>query len=412
MTSRRRRAVLLIVDGLGDLPVAALDGQTPLEAARTPVLDQLAAAGRCGLVDPIAPGVVPNTDSAVGLLLGLPLEQAGCLKRGPVEAAGAGRLLQPGEVALRANFATVEARRNGLFVTDRRAGRIAESTAELAASLQDVDLGDGVRAEFRSTDQHRGVVVLSGPGLHAAVSDTDPGDVNAPGYLYECRPLDAAAARTADKINRFTKVAHERLRGHAINSRRERVGRPPANGLIARGAGSWFGPDNELRRRGVRAVVVAGCNTVLGLARLLGLATVESPAFTAGLDTDLDGKVAAALGALADYDLAYLHLKAPDLCAHDRRPTAKRDVLERLDRALTPLAAADVVAAVTSDHTTDSNVGAHTADPVPSLIYDPARASATDRSGVGFGETACRQGTLERQRGHEFLGATLRAMGC
>ena len=206
---RRRRAVLLIVDGLGDLPVAALGGRTPLEAARTPVLDGMAAAGQSGLVDPIGPGVVPNTDSAVGLLLGVPPEQAGRLKRGPVEAAGAGRLPQPGEVALRANFATVEERPDGLFVSDRR-----DSTAELAASLQDLDLGDGVRADFRPTDQHRGVVVLSGPRLHAAVSDTDPGDANAPGYLAECRALEAEATRTADKVNRFTREAHKRLQGH------------------------------------------------------------------------------------------------------------------------------------------------------------------------------------------------------
>ena len=84
MTSRRKQAVLVIVDGLGDLPVDGLGGLTPLEAARTPVMDSMAANGRFGLVDPIAPGVVPDTDSAVALLLGLPPQQAGCLKRGPV----------------------------------------------------------------------------------------------------------------------------------------------------------------------------------------------------------------------------------------------------------------------------------------------------------------------------------------
>jgi 2,3-bisphosphoglycerate-independent phosphoglycerate mutase len=412
MTSARRRAVLLIVDGLGDLPVAGLGGRTPLEAARTPNLDTMAAAGRFGLMDPIGPGIVPNTDSAVGLLLGLPPGQADRLKRGPVEAAGAGRPLRSGEVAVRANLATVEERHEGLFVTDRRAGRVTEATAELAESLRDVDLGDGVRAEFRPTDQHRGVVVLSGPGLHPDISDTDPGELNAPGYLPECRPLHPAAARTAAKINRFTSEAHERLRGHAVNDERQRAGKPLANGVITRGAGSWFGPGNIVSQRGARAAVVAGCNTVLGLARVLGLDTVENPAFTAALDTDLDGKVAAALSALNDYDLVFLHVKAPDLCGHDRRPVAKRDVLERLDGALGPLAAAGVVVAVTSDHTTDSNVGAHTADPVPSLIFDPASASAADRAGVEFGETACRDGALDRRRGHDFLDATLTTMGC
>lgn len=404
--------MLVIVDGLGDLPIAGLGGLTPLEAARTPVMDAMAARGRFGLVDPIAPGVVPDTDSAVALLLGLPPQQAGRLKRGPVEAAGAGCALQPGDVATRANLATVESSGDGLLVKDRRAGRITRGASELAEVLQDVDLGDGVRGDFRSTDQHRGVVVLSGPGLHPAISDTDPGDPRAPGPLLECRPLEPAAARTAAKVNRFIREAHERLSGHAVNDGRRQAGKAPATGIITRGAGSWFGPDNLVRQRGVNAALVAGCNTVLGLARLLGLDTLEDPAFTASLDTDLDGKVEASLSALDDYDLVYVHVKAPDLCAHDRRPTAKRDILERLDRALAPLTTAGVVVALTSDHSTDSNTGAHTADPVPSLIFgDPPLPDAAV-AGVKFGESACREGNFARQRSHQYLNSVLTAMGC
>ena len=412
MTRTRGQAVLVIVDGLGDLPIDRLDGLTPLEAARTPVMDSMAARGRFGLVDPIAPGVVPDTDSAVALLLGLPPQQAGRLKRGPVEAAGAGCELQPGDVAARANLATVEPSGDSLLVKDRRAGRITRGTAELAEVLQDIDLGDGVRADFRSTDQHRGVLVLSGPGLHPAITDTDPGDPRAPGHVLECRPLDPAAARTAAKVNRFIREAHERLSDHAVNDDRRQAGKAPATGIITRGAGGWFGPDNIVRQRGVNAVLVAGCNTVLGLARLFGLDTREDPAFTASLDTDLDGKVAATLGALRRYDLVYMHVKAPDLCAHDRRPTAKRDILERLDRALAPLTEAGVVVALTSDHSTDSNTGAHTADPVPSLIFGDPRPSDSAVAGVKFGESACREGNLARQRSHQYLNLVLTAMGC
>jgi 2,3-bisphosphoglycerate-independent phosphoglycerate mutase len=411
VTRRRGQAVIVIPDGLGDLPIEGLGGLTPLEAARTPVMDSLAAGGRFGLVDPIAPGVIPNTDSAVALLLGLPPGQAGRLKRGPVEAAGAGWALREGDVAARANFASVERRGDGLWVTDRRAGRITEGTADLAAALQDIDLGDGVRAGFQATDQHRGVLVLSGPGLHPAVSDTDPGDARAPGALLECRPLHPEAARTAAFFNRFVRKAHERLSSHAVNDDRRRQSKPLATGIITRGAGASFGPENVVRQRGVNAALVAGCNTVLGLARLFGLDTVEDPAFTASLETDLDGKVAAALRALRRYDLVYMHVKAPDLCAHDRRPELKRDVLERLDSAMAPLTEAGVIVAVTSDHSTDSNTGSHTADPVPSLIFGTQPISDAAGTGVKFGETTCRRGTRTRQRSYEFLDAVMAAMG-
>jgi 2,3-bisphosphoglycerate-independent phosphoglycerate mutase len=412
LTTIRQKAVILIADGLGDLPNAQLDGQTPLEAAHTPVLDRLAAAGDYGLVDPILEGEVPNTDSGVGQLLGMLPEQAGRLRRGPVEAAGAGRPMREGEVAVRANFATLEDRPDGLWVIDRRAGRITEHVEELARVIDHVELGDSVRAEFRPTDQHRGVLVLSGPGLDAAISDTDPGDSGNPAAVRASRPLRPAAELTASKINRFLRQAHQRLQDHPVNLARAAAGKPVANGIITRGAGGGFRLGSRLTALGLRAAIVAGCNTVLGLARLFGFDTVHKPAFTAALDTDLQGKVAAALDALRDHDVAYVHIKASDLCAHDRLPVAKRDFLARLDRALAPLESAGVVVALSSDHTTDSNTGAHTADPVPSLIFDPSRAVDGSRRSINFGETACASGTMGRQRSHEFLGRVLEKMGC
>jgi 2,3-bisphosphoglycerate-independent phosphoglycerate mutase len=405
----RQQAVILIVDGLGDLPIAELGGKTPLEAARTPFLDRMAGAGSYGLVDPILPGEIPNTDSGVGLLLGLPPEQADTLHRGPVEAAGADRRMREGEIAVRANFATVEERPGGLWVTDRRAGRIVERVDELARAIDGVDLGDGVRADFRPTDQHRGVLILSGPGLDAAVSDTDPGDAGNPGFVFESRPLQPSAGRTAAKINLFLQEAHRRLVDHPVNLARQAAGRPAANGIITRGAGAWFEPANRLEALGLRAAVVAGCNTVLGLARLFRFDTIQNPGFTADLDTDLDGKVAAALAALQRHDMVYVHVKASDLCAHDRSPLAKRDFLERLDGTLAPLTTAGVVVALSSDHTTNSNSGAHTADPVPSLIFDPLESGPG--CAVKFGETACRTGTMPRQRSFEFLDRVLDKLG-
>lgn len=436
MTAPQRKALVLIIDGLGDLPIAALGGLTPLEAARTPNLDRMASAGRYGLVDPILPGEIPNTDSGVGLLLGLVPGQAGRLKRGPVEAAGAGRPLLEGEIAVRANFATLRESAGGMLIEDRRAGRITSGAEELAEVVNGVEVGSrvgpgggpnldsgigpgieaelarGLRAEFRSTDQHRGVLILSGPGLDPGVSDTDPGDGPAPVYLLRCEARRPEAAATAAAINMFVDEAHRRLRGHAVNRSREAAGKAPANGIITRGAGAWFRLDNILPGLGLQAAVVSGCNTVLGLARLFDFDTLEAPGFTASLDTDLPGKIAAATRALSTHDIVYVHVKGPDLCAHDRLPLAKRDFLERLDAALAPLLSGQAVVALTSDHTTDSNVGTHTADPVPSLLYVPGERAPGPKAAVHFGESACRAGNLPRQRSHEFLTGVLDLMGC
>ena len=403
------KCVLFIIDGLGDLPIPELDGKTPLEAASTPVLDQLAGSGLYGLVDPIIPGEIPNTHSGTGMLMGLLPEQADQLKRGPVEAAGAGQTLVPGEIAIRANFATIEHRDSVFVITDRRAGRVSTGADELANSLTDVDLGDGIRGRFLSTDQHRGVLILSGPGLSHRISDTDPGDLNLPAALKICQPLEPEAELTAVKVNRFIIEAHRHLTDHPVNIARVRNGKPAANGIITRGAGSRTELDNMLSKLGLKTAVISGCNTVLGLGCIFGFSAIRDARFTATVDTDLNAKIEAARKALGSHDVVYVHVKAPDICSHDCQPLEKRDFLERLDQALEPLKRMGAVIALAADHTTNSNTGSHSADPVPALIYqaDAGRSAAS----VKFGETSCREGNMERQLSTEFLSRVLRMVG-
>ena len=402
--------MLLILDGLGDLPVATLNARTPLEAAHTPVLNRLAGSGLYGLVDPIRPGKIPSTHTGCGTLFGVSPAELGRLKRGPVEAAGAGRTLQPGEIAVRANFATLESRQGRLMVLDRRAGRINEGTAELALALKTIDLGDGIRAELQPTDQHRCLLVLSGPGLDPNVSDTDPGDIAMPALLKSCLPLHADAAVTAEKINRFVATAQRHLAGHPVNLERARAGELPANGVITRSAGSVTKIENDVRDRGVSAAVVAGCNTVRGLSKTVGFQTRYDPCFTAAADTDLLAKMEAALEELQNHDLVYVHIKAPDLFSHDHQPENKRDFLERCDEALETLEQAGVMIALAADHSTDSNTGAHTADPVPALIHDPSSPGSSKHPPVNFGEKVCSEGNMPRQSSKEFLSKLLDMM--
>lgn len=403
VASSTRKCLVLILDGLGDLPVAALGDRTPLESAETPVFNRLAAGGLHGLVDPVAPGVIPNTHSGVGLMFGLRPEQKHLLKRGPVEAAGAGLKLNPGDVAFRANFATLEERRDRLYVSDRRAGRVTCDSAEFAGVLKEIDLGDGVMARFQATDQHRGVLVLSGPNLADRVADTDPGDGRAPGWLKTCIPLDSSSAFTAHKVNQFIKLAHERLVAHPLNRLREEAGKLPVTGVITRGAGGWFDLEDVLAERGIKAALVAGCNTVAGLGHIFSMDVIRKPEFTADEHTDIRAKLYAARAALESHPLVYVHIKAPDLFSHDFKPGGKRDFIERVDCAMDIFENSDAALALTSDHTTNSNTGSHSADPVPVLFHVPGRAAESIGEVVNFGESACRAGTLRRRSGHEFL---------
>jgi 2,3-bisphosphoglycerate-independent phosphoglycerate mutase len=387
------------------------DGLTPLEAADTPNLNALAGAGQWGRVVVVPEGQQAHTHLGVGLLFGMDESKLELLARGPIEAAGLGWVLEPSDVAIRVNFATLERTGDGYLVLDRRAGRIDQGARELGQSLRRIDLGEGVLADFHSSEQHRGVLRLTGPGLSAQVSDTDPGNVPMPARLRECLPLveGTEAMNTAGLLNRFTGLAHEILRAHPINEARLQAGLPPANGIVGRGAGSLPAGLLSTTHNGIGTVVVAGCSTVLGLARMFGFKVVQDDRFSADVNTDLDAKVEAAIEALSLQDLVYLHVKAPDICAHDQEPVTKSAFLERVDQAIAPLLSQDLVIGVVADHGTDSNTGWHIDDPVPALLSETRRVDQGPT--VNFGESSCATGPMGQISGREFVARACAAIG-
>lgn len=408
---KQRNGLIIILDGLGDRPVPVLDGATPLEAAHTPNMDELVSRGRCGLIDPLYPGVPVSTHTGAGVLFGINTRDAYKLPRGPVEAAGTGLPIMPGDIALRCNFATLRVDADGLEVIDRRAGRIHEDTTELAEALQEITLEDGFSASVRPATGHRAVMRLSGPGPLPVVSDTDPGSCPGRSHVLTCHTLDTdnpLGEQTANAVNAFIRAAHQRLDGHPVNRKRIQQGLLPANGIITRGAGSIRKLHNITHHLGLSTALVAGERTIIGLAHLSNFAVICRPEFTSMSDTSLEAKVSATLAALRDHDLVYLHIKAPDIFSHDRDPEGKKAFLERVDEALAPLLTRDIVIGVSADHSTDSNTGRHCGDPVPSLLCAPAGRRDLCRE---FGETQCISGGLGRISARGFLLSLLDEMG-
>ena len=406
------KSLLLILDGLGDRPAPAFDGRTPLEAADTPHMDGLVARGLCGLVDPLRPGVPVDTQTGTGVLLGLPPREVARLPRGPVDAAGVGLTLQAGDVALRCNFATVEANGEGFRILDRRAGRISQGTAELAECVASIELADGIQATLAPAAQHRAVLRLSGPGLSGDVSDTDPGTGASDPHLQRSvahRADQPGAVRTAAALNTLLHEVPEVLTEHPVNRDRVARGLPPANGLLTRGAGAGRPLRNILQRLELSTAVVAGDRTALGLAALSGFTRITRPTFTCLADTDLAAKAGAAQEALQAHDFVYVHVKATDVLSHDCDPTGKRDFLEHLDAAFgSLLAREDLVVGIAADHSTSSRTGRHTGDPVPAVLATPD--GRRDR-GAAFGETVCMEGGLGRISAAGFLRSVLDGAG-
>ena len=412
MTLHSHKGLMFILDGLGDRPVPELQGRTPLEAADTPTMDKLLSLGMGGLMDPLTPGVPVDTHTGTALLTGVSLRDAQFLRRGPIEAAGAGVVMQTGDVAIRCNFATVEKDSNGFLIKNRRAGRLREEeVAELAKSLQKVDLGDGITGSIHPATQHRAILHLSGPELSAAITDSDPMS-GSPLRIKTVIPHDPGnirAAKTADAVNRFICIACAQLPDHPFNRARRKAGRLEANGIICRGAGEMFELDNLLHYLKLKAALITGDCTVAGLGRLLKLTVLTTPAYTALADTDIDAKIRAGLKALNEHEIVFVHLKGPDICTHDFNPVGKMEFLERFDTAIAAVPIENLVIGITGDHSSDSTLGEHSGDPVPSLLFSPRGRRDLCRE---YGETGCCQGALGRISANHFLISMLDAMGC
>jgi 2,3-bisphosphoglycerate-independent phosphoglycerate mutase len=412
----RNRLLYVCLDGLGDEPIPALRDRTPVEAAETPFLDELARRGSQGLVHTVAPDIAPESDIAVFAILGYdPREDHP--GRGVLEALGSGMEFRDGDLAHRINFATAE----GEEIVDRRVGR--DLPTEDARALADevnrqVDL-EGATFELRATVEHRGALVIRADegSLSADISNTDPayakqGSLGVALETFEDRvawsePVDGSeeARRAADLTNAFVRESAKVLSSSEVNARRVREGRLPGNLILTRDAGDHL-PDLEPIRD--RFGPSWGCFVEMpverGIAMALGMGEVEASREPEP-EARYAGWAALAAEALDGYDAIYVHIKGPDVPAHDGRAEDKRDVCEVIDRAFfgEVLPAIDpnrTVVAVTADHATSCLRKAHTADPVPLAVAGPGvRADGT----TSFGERAAADGALGTIRGVQIV---------
>jgi 2,3-bisphosphoglycerate-independent phosphoglycerate mutase len=401
---RGKQVVVVIQDGVGDRPIRSLGNKTPLEVARTPDFARLARSGICGLMDPVAPGIRVGTDVGHLALFGYNPLKTYC-GRGPIEATGIDLNLRAGDVAFRANFATVA---DDLTIISRRAGRIRKGTSELAASLNGMKLSDGTEVIFKEATEHRAVLVLRGDHLSPLVTPSDPG----PGMegtrvltISPEVPHSKVAAKTAQLAEEFSARAHEILHKHAVNMSREKENQPPANYILLRGAGIRRRMRTLTERFNIRGACVVAESTIKGVAKLAGFSVITDPAFTANLDTDVMGKAKKALEALEHYDVVVIHFKGPDIASHDNKPLEKVAFIEKVDAAcgyiLDNLPQPDkTYFALTSDHTTPCEVGEHTADPVPVVISGYGVVADAVQS---YDERSCARGALGRINANEFL---------
>ncbi|MGP1613160.1 MAG: 2,3-bisphosphoglycerate-independent phosphoglycerate mutase [Catonella sp.] len=395
-----RKILLAIADGLGDRPCDILDGKTPLEYAKTEHLNYLAEKGSTGIMDLYQAGSPVGTDLGHLILFGYSIDDYP--GRGPIEAFGNGMELIGGDVAFRCNFATLD---NDMKVIDRRAGRIREGTEELASALNGLEI-DGVKVLFKEATEHRAVMVLRGPGLSQAVTDTDPKKEGLPVKPSLGKDNNPTSKYTAVILNKILLEAHQILSKHPVNISREKQGLLPANGILTRGAGMMPNIDKITERLNFKACCVAAESTVLGVARLAGFNILSDESFTGNIDTDIEKKASFAIEALKYNDFVALHYKATDLMGHDNDPLGKVKAIEQFDRMLGLVISSlkqekmeNVVIALAADHSTPCERKEHSGDPVPIVICGKNLRKDNVKC---YDEISCANGGLNRIKGADF----------
>jgi len=418
-----RKIFYIVLDGLGDLPLKELGNKTPLEAAKTPYLDNLAKKSKLGLVYPVAKGIAPESDIAVISLLGYDAHKY-YTGRGPLESFAEGLAVNDGDLAFRVNFATVADDKK--TIRDRRAGRglTNEEASILCKEINSKITLSTATFEFKNTIGHRGVLVIRSMHgrLSGWVTNTDPAYYREGVFgvakekfeniLQESKPMpeykkSEEAIESAKLINEFTAKAIDVLNQSPLNKKRIQAGKLPANLILSRDAGDRLPKFPPIKESiGLNFGSFVEMPVEKGIALLTGMQVVDVPSRTGHPDVDYGVWAKIALEKINEFDGLYIHIKGPDEPAHDGDFNLKKEVIEQIDsfffaKLIPNINLDDFIITVTADHSTVCAVKAHTADPVPVLFCG---GKINPDGNNAFSETEAKTGSIGQILGRQIMG--------
>ncbi len=392
--------LVIIPDGMSDLPIDALDGQTPLEAADTPNMDQLAKKGIVGRTCNVPEGMDPGSDVAIMSLLGFDPAKYHT-GRAPLETPAMGIDLKPGEIAFRMNFVTIT---NGRM-HDFSAGHISTQEAGVLLHELEKELGsDDFR--FYKGDAYRHLMITPLTEFNELIC-TPPHDIMGE-IAANHFPDGALTGKEAlrDKLLDFMNHAHNLLKNHEINLKREKAGKNPANGIWFWGQGSSARFPSFKETFGVNGAIISAVPLLKSLGILLKLKAVPVEGITGYLDTNYKGKGEGAVKALKQSDFVCVHIEATDEAGHLGDWQEKITAIERIDKDIigTILHGINcddnIRILILPDHPTPVSLRTHTCDPVPFLMYgtgiEPDKITR-------MGESSADTSTIFFKDGHDLM---------
>lgn len=405
--------ILIVLDGASDLPNKTLDNKTPLEFAHTPNLDFMARNGKIGLMYPLNEKTIPSSANSMIAIFGNDPEKC---QRGIYEAVGAGINLKEGNLALRTNFATIDNLESKKII-DRRAGRTltTKEAKELEKSINE-KIKLPCKFEFKSTIEHRGVLILRGKHSDniSSVNSGWAGKDKASEFKFTI-PLEEKedSKNSAKIINSFIYQSYKILKAHPLNKLRIKKGFFPANIILTRGAGAKI----PKIRPYSKWISINSMPLEIGIAKLskmrnfsIKIPEIMSMDFYDYLYKILDKKIQFSIKTLEKnykkFSGCYLHIKETDIPGHDNKPLEKTKIIEILDKKFFSFIKEfslknNCKIIITCDHSTPCELKGHSNHPVPVLVFSPEESFKDEAH--RFNEIEARIGSMKTFYGKDFL---------
>ena len=414
--------IIILGDGMADLPVERLGGKTLLQYARKPMMDKLAAEGRCGRLITVPEGFPPGSEVANTAILGYDLNNV-YEGRGPLEAASIGYEMADDDFAIRCNIITLE---DGKIIT-HNGGNLETKDADILIQYLNENLAKPIneregceRVKFITGIQYRHLLVIKGGNKHIfyapphdhpneewkplLVKAQDLGDLDSLGDHRRLSPQ-----QTADLLNELILKSQELLVEHPYNKAKAAKGERQANSIWPWSGG--YRPSMETLMAQYPQVksgaVISAVDLIRGIGHYAGLRIIEVEGATGLADTNYEGKAQAAIEALKRDDFVFVHVEASDEAGHDGDLELKLNTIEYLDqRLIKPIYDEimkwnePVAIAVLPDHLTPVEMRIHVGQPVPFLIwYNGIQADDIQQ----YDEVSCVSGSYGLLKLDEFM---------
>lgn len=384
---------IIIPDGAADEPLEQFDEKTPIEAARTPNMDRISRLGKQGLIRTIPGKMKPGSDVAQMSLLGYDPERY-YTGRAPIEAVARNVKLSLEDWVFRCNLITIADGK----MADHSAGHI--STAEAGSLMEELDnqLGNE-QMRFHTGVSYRHLLVFK--GLDFDVQTYPPHD-----HIGTAMDKLLPRGKNADVLIDLMARSQQIFTGHDINKVRKDLGENQVSSIWLWGQGKRAQMEHFEKKFGVRGAAITAVDLVKGLAKLIGFDLIDVPGATGFIDTNYQGKASAAIRALDEYDIVFVHIEAPDEAAHGGNAKMKKKAIELIDEHIVgPVFEAlqnqqSWRILVMPDHPTLTRTCAHSSEPVP---FAMAGESISGILHTTFGETNAAKSGFRIDNGFELM---------